>query len=191
MADGTRVLVDLVVVAALVCLIAEEVDGGVLDTAEVLLVLYVLQAVRLVPTPGENVKGDLTADGVAESKDCQYMAKFIARIQNSRKTKIGESSLDCLDKLLPDAVLEVVLLVLVPLLNACVSADRADVDHAVPELDESSALLWDFEIGNVVEDELDELLVRLLTKPVDEAVGGQWDTHAVCGQTVLGEAEVE
>ena len=65
---GSRVLVNLVVVAALVGLVAEEVDGCVVDAIrEVLLVLDVLQAVRLVPAIGEDVKGDLTTNGVAES----------------------------------------------------------------------------------------------------------------------------
>jgi len=54
-ADGTRVLVDLVVVTALVCLVTEEVDGCVLG-AELLLGLDVLQAVCLVPTSGEDVE---------------------------------------------------------------------------------------------------------------------------------------
>lgn len=54
-ADSARVLVDLVVVTALVCLVAEEVDGGVL-VAILLLSLDVLQAVCLVPASGENVE---------------------------------------------------------------------------------------------------------------------------------------
>ena len=73
-ADGARVLEDLVVVAALVRLVAEEVDRGVVDAArQVLLVRDVLQAVRLVPALREDVEGDLAADGVAGnigSGDC-------------------------------------------------------------------------------------------------------------------------
>ena len=64
-ANGARVLEDLVVVAALVGLVAEEVDGAVLDAADLLLGFDVLQAVGLVPASGEDVKGDLAADGVA------------------------------------------------------------------------------------------------------------------------------
>lgn len=54
-ADGARVLVDFVVVTALVCLVAEEVDGCVL-VAILLLGLNVLQAVCLVPASGENIE---------------------------------------------------------------------------------------------------------------------------------------
>jgi hypothetical protein len=54
-ADGTRVLVDLVVVTTLVCLVTEEVDRCVLGSV-LLLGLDVLQAVCLVPTSGENVE---------------------------------------------------------------------------------------------------------------------------------------
>jgi hypothetical protein len=63
-ADGARVFVDLVVVTALVCLVAEEVDRCVLGSV-LLLGLDVLQAVCLVPTSGENVEGDLSTDRVA------------------------------------------------------------------------------------------------------------------------------
>jgi hypothetical protein len=64
-AHGARVLENLVIVAALVRLVAEEVDGAVLDAADLLLGFHVLQAVRLVPAGGEDVEGDLAADGVA------------------------------------------------------------------------------------------------------------------------------
>ena len=64
MTDSARVLKDLVVVAALVSLVAEEVDGAVFDAADLLFGLDVLQAVRLVPAGGEDVEGDLAADGV-------------------------------------------------------------------------------------------------------------------------------
>jgi len=110
---------------------------------------------------------------------------------DSRQAKVRESSVDIGDKLLANAVLEIVLLVLVALLNAGVTANGADVDHAVAELDEGTALLGDLEVGNVVQDELDELLVGLLANPLDEGCRGERDTHTVCGQTVLGEAEVE
>ena len=109
----------------------------------------------------------------------------------SRQAKVGESSVDVVDKLLANAVLEIVLLVLVALLDAGVTTDGADVDHAIAELDEGTALLGDLEVGNVVQDELDELLVGLLADPLDERCRGERDAHAVCGQTVLGEAEVE
>ena len=64
-ADRPWVLKDLIVIAALVGLVAEEVDGAVLDAADLLLGFDVLQAVGLVPASGEDVEGDLAADGVA------------------------------------------------------------------------------------------------------------------------------
>ena len=60
------VLVDLVVVAALERLVAEEMDRGVGNPSRLLgLVLEVLQAVCLVPAGGEDVERDLAADGEA------------------------------------------------------------------------------------------------------------------------------
>ena len=59
--NGARVFVDLVVVASLIRLVSEEVNGGVLD-AQALLVLNMLETVSLVPAAREDVKGDLAAD---------------------------------------------------------------------------------------------------------------------------------
>ena len=68
MSDRAAILENLVVVAALVRLVAEEMDGGVVDAADVLLVQDVLEAVGLVPTGGENIEGDLPTDGVGEAE---------------------------------------------------------------------------------------------------------------------------
>ena len=68
-ADGAGVAVDLVVVAALFGLVAEEVDRGVGDAVGLLgLVLEVRQAVGLVPAGREDVEGDLAADRVSVGK---------------------------------------------------------------------------------------------------------------------------
>lgn len=65
--DSAGVGVDLVVVAALKSLVAEEVDGLVGDAIGLLgLVLEVLEAVGLVPASGEDVEGDLASNGEAE-----------------------------------------------------------------------------------------------------------------------------
>ena len=72
MTCGSGIFEDLVVVTTWRGLIAEEVDGLVGDTTGLLgVVLEMAQAVCLVPTVGENVEGDLTANGEAvESMKC-------------------------------------------------------------------------------------------------------------------------
>lgn len=60
------ILKDLVIVAALICLVAKEVDRRVLDARDIFLVGQVLQAVGLVPAGGKDVEGDLSADGVSD-----------------------------------------------------------------------------------------------------------------------------
>ena len=65
MADGAGVAEDLVVVATGEGLVAEEVDGLVLDATVLGLGLEVLEAVCLVPASGEDVEGDLATDGEA------------------------------------------------------------------------------------------------------------------------------
>lgn len=63
-ADSPWVLVNLVIITTLEGLVAEEVDGGVVDAAGLLgLVLEVLEAVPLVPALGEDVEGDLATNG--------------------------------------------------------------------------------------------------------------------------------
>lgn len=61
--DCPGILVELVVVAALVCLVAEEMDCLVVDSVWFLgFGLEMREAVSLVPAVGEDVEGDLTAD---------------------------------------------------------------------------------------------------------------------------------
>lgn len=69
MPDGPRIFKDLVVVASLVGLVAEEVDRLVVHTIRPLgLRLDMLQTVGLVPASREDIKRDLSADGVPESR---------------------------------------------------------------------------------------------------------------------------
>lgn len=59
------ILVDLVIVAARVGLVAEKVHGRVVDAGEGIFRGEVLQAVGFVPAGREDVKGDLATDRVA------------------------------------------------------------------------------------------------------------------------------
>jgi len=60
MADGSGVSEDLVVVAARIRLVSDEVD--LLKT----FILNVLECIGLVPAPREDVERDLAADGIRE-----------------------------------------------------------------------------------------------------------------------------
>ena len=159
-----------------------------------------LQAVRLVPAGGEDIKGDLTANRVARSSQrCPTLpakilagrAKGIEQGRNPRKSQIRELLLQHFNHLLPDMVLLVVPLVLVPLVHGRVPANRAHVYHAVPELDKRAALDWNIQVRNVPEQEVYQLLVLVLAEPSDEGLRCQPLAHPVRGQSVLGEAEVE
>lgn len=112
-------------------------------------------------------------------------------MMNSRQSKIWEFLLQTLDKSLPDSMLQIKLLIIISLLHARVPAHWADVDHAIAELDESTSLDWDVQVCDVVQNVSDELLVLFLTNPLDEAVRGERLAHAVRGQAILCEAEVE
>ena len=68
MSDRSGVFKDLIVVPTFESLVAEEMNGGVVNASgQVLLVLDVLQAVSLVPASREHVERDLAADRVAKS----------------------------------------------------------------------------------------------------------------------------
>ncbi len=110
---------------------------------------------------------------------------------NVRQSQVAEA----LPKLLyhggAHLVLVVVLEEVKTLLLARVTANGADIDHAVAELDERAALDGDVQVGNVVEDERGQLLVLLLSDPLDEAAGRQRLAVLEGSQAVLGKAVVE
>ena len=80
---------------------------------------------------------------------------------------------------------------LVSLIDAGIPADGADVDHSVAEFNESTALLGELNIRKVLEDEVDQLLVLVLSDPLYEAVAREALAQTNRGQSVLGEAKVE
>ncbi len=87
----------------------------VLHPTDVLLGLDMSQAVGLVPAGGEDIEGDLAADGEGQSE-------------------VAELLFEGLDELGADVVLLVVFFVCVALVVAGVAADGGDVDHAVPSI---------------------------------------------------------
>jgi hypothetical protein len=195
-AHGARVLKNLVIVAAFVRLVAEEVDGAVLDAADLLLGFHVLQAVRLVPARGEDVEGDLAADGVTVTWNslANVVAQWNSRFErwwHIRKPQIRELLPHSLHKLLANLMLKIELLILVALLDCRIPANRAHVDHAIAEFHERAALHRDVQVGDVVQDEAHQLLVVVLANPLDETVRSERHAHADGREPVLGEAVVE
>jgi hypothetical protein len=104
---------------------------------------------------------------------------------------VTEALLQSLNELLADLGVLVKLLKVVALLGAGVTADGANVDHAVAELDKGTALDGEVEVGDVVEAEVGELLVLVLADPLDEGVGLEGLAELVGSEAVLGEAKVE
>jgi hypothetical protein len=111
--------------------------------------------------------------------------------QNIRKTQIRELLLDSLHKLLANLVLKIKFLIIIALLNRSIPANRAHIDHAIAELDKSPALHRNIQIGHIMQNEPDKLLVILLANPLDETVRRERHTHADRRQAVLSKAEVE
>jgi hypothetical protein len=111
--------------------------------------------------------------------------------KNIRQAQMTEPLPQLLHKRLPHLVHLVVRLKLLPLVIAGIPTNWRHVDHAVAELQERAALDGDVEVGDVVQDEVDQLLVLLLADPLDEAGRGQRLTRLERRKAVLGEAEVE
>jgi hypothetical protein len=140
MSNRPLITINLPIIPARIRLIAKEVNLIIHHATPALLVRNMLETVRLVPARGEHVKGDLSADGVCEAE-------------------VGEGFFERGDHGGADVVLNVVGLVVVALLDRGVAADGGDVDHAIAEFDEGAALDGDVEVGDVVEDPGEELLV--------------------------------
>jgi hypothetical protein len=127
------IAINLPIISTGVRLITKEVNLIIHNTTPSLLLCKMVEAVCLVPTSGEHVEGNLSADGVCE-------------------TEVGEGFLELGDHGGADVVLDVVDLVVVAFLDGGITADGGDVDHAVAELDEGAAFDGDVEVGDVVED---------------------------------------
>ena len=90
-----------------------------------------------------------------------------------------------------DLMLEVELLEVVALLAAAVAPDGRDVEHAVAELDEGATLDRDVQVGDVVQDEIDQRLEFRLAQVLEEGRLFNESTCLVRGEPILREEVVE
>jgi hypothetical protein len=141
------IAINLPIITARVCLVAKEVNLVIDDAATSLLLCNVVQAVCLVPASGEDIKRDLSTNGVCEAG-------------------VGEGLLELGDHGRANVVFDVVGLVVIALLDRGVAANGRDVDHAVTEFDKGAALDRNVKVGDVVEDP-EVKLVSALTALVD------------------------
>lgn len=203
MPNRPRIDVYLVVVAALLRLVAEEVYSRVPYAARLLgLVLQMLETVCLVPARGEHIERDLPTDREPahphplvsiEPPPCRALQQNIRdrRQGYSRQAPAAKLAPKHLHHLPSHAMLQVVFLILIALLRARVPPNRADIDHAVAKLDKRAPLDRDIQVGDVAQHEVDQLLVAGLAQPADE-VGRRQRLPGLEGrEAVLGEAEVE
>ena len=162
MANCALVKPDLVVVATIIALISPEVDL-------IVVVLNELEAEGLVPALREDIERDLASNGES-------------------KVEVGKLRLKCSDHGLADEGSLIVILKLISLSLGAVSADRANIDHTITELNESSSLDGDIKVGDVVKDEVNQSLKGGLTDMATETLSSEVFTSLVGIETVLCES---
>lgn len=167
MADGARIAVDLVIIAARLRLVAEKVDF-----LELVVGFDVPQAIGLIPAVRKDIEADLATDGV-------------------REIHIGEFLLKIADHLLAHLVLDVVGGEHIPLLPRALTSNGADVHHAVPELDEGTPLDGQFQLGKVAQHKVEKPLQRLLPKMLDDVLLSHLLAAFNLDESILREYEVE
>jgi len=122
MPNCSWIFVDLVVVSALVRLITKEVYRRVLYPIRLLrLVLQMLQAIRLIPASGEDIKRYLATNRVRQSQP----SKLLPKDTHER---------------LPYLVLLIIPLILIPLLHTRIPPNRTNINHPIPELNKRPPL---------------------------------------------------
>jgi hypothetical protein len=208
MSDGPAVLVDLVIVSSLVSLVSEEVD---LFEA---LVLDMAESIGLVPALWENVEGDLAANAVGQVVRGKLLLQEVDKVAANvvllvvclelvpllyamGRKGFGQSFKRMRMVVYPAAYLaflpmgETLIMpfrnsMKVPLMTGTVSvlSDTAKAPSYEP-------LDWDIEVCHVVKDELDHLLVAVLSDMLDEAGRSELFAKLVGSQAVLCEAVVE
>ena len=63
MSHRPTILINLIIIAPLIRLIAKEMNSRIIDPRNLFFVLEMLETVGFVPAGGEDVEGDLAADG--------------------------------------------------------------------------------------------------------------------------------
>mmetsp|Transcript_6886 Transcript_6886/g.10393 ORF Transcript_6886/g.10393 Transcript_6886/m.10393 type:complete len:200 (+) Transcript_6886:168-767(+) len=157
---GSGIGKDLIVIAPLVRLVTKEVDFVVLLLADV------IQAVRLVPALGHDIKRNLTAD--AESQVISLEALLHSRHHCG-----------------PDLVLLVVLLKGVSLLPGAASPNRTHVQHPRAELHKGAPFHWNVDICHVAQDPIDDFLQLVFSQMLHNRLFTNKFTSLVGHQTVL------
>lgn len=166
MTDGPAVVEDLMIVTTDVSLIPEEVN--LLET----FTLEVLQAVRLVPAIGKDIKADLTADAV-------------------RQTNVRKFLPQRFDHIFAHVVDLVVSLKVVPLALRARPTDWTNIEHSIAELNECAPLHRQIYFCEVTQAVIDELLQLLLSHMFLYADPGNLNAILKIYQPVLGKYVVE
>lgn len=157
MADSARIAENLIIVAtlSLIQLQCTHRHRLVSEEMDLVVILQELQAVRLVPSLGDHIKGNLASNQI-------------------HKVEVRKLLLQHLHHLLSHMVFLVVNAESITLLLRTIATHRADVDHSRAELNERSALHRNIEFTKVAEAEVDELVQLLIRVHVRKELSQKW-----------------
>lgn len=109
----------------------------------------------------------------------------------SRQSQIPEPLPQHTHHRLPNPILQIKPLVLIPLLRTRIPPHGANIHHPIPKLHKRPPLNRYIQIRYIMQDKIHQLFVFRLAQPSDERVCCEWSTEFVGRESVFREAVVE
>lgn len=162
MPNRPRIIKNLIIISARLCLIAKKVN--LLKRRPL---RHVPQAVRFVPPAREHIKTNLTPNAV-------------------RQVHVSELLLQHVNHRLSHLMFLVVLRKCISLSPATLSPNRTHIHHPVPELNESATFEWKLEIAQVSQDKVQEGLQRWIAQVLNDVHLSHFDALLDLDQPIFG-----
>lgn len=172
MPNCPSILIELMIVPPLLSHVAKEMNLIINQATLLLFGLHMPQTIRLIPPDRKSIEGKLPSNRI-------------------RQPQVRKFPLQRLHHRLPDRMLLVIPLELVPLRVTCISSNRRNIHHPIPELDKCAPLDGNIQVGNVCQHPVDQRLVLCLADPLDEGGTREGDAQFEGREAVFGKAEVE
>jgi hypothetical protein len=172
MPNRPLILVELMIVPPLLSHIPKEMNLIINQPTPLLLSLHMPQTIRLIPPNRKSIERNLPPNRI-------------------RQPQVQKQPLQRLHHRLPDPVLLIIPLELVPLRVTCISSNRRNINHPIPELYKRAPLHRNIQVGYIFEHPVDKRLIFSLADPVNKGGTREGDAHFEGREAVFSKAEVE